>query len=157
MPVVDGRRSHAFDETRNPEWLRSKLTAVATREGDHARITLKQTAPGHGFPTGDLFRRVEVGIAVVDATGTTLHREQRYLARHFVVAPGWVGRHLVRDDRVFEAPVTLPFAVPSGDSAIARVEWWVTYQRVLTPGTGKHPETAIIESEIPLHAGELAW
>ncbi len=157
MPAVDGRRSHAFAETRNPEWLRSKLTAVAARHGDHARITLEQTTPGHGFPTGDLFRRIEVGIALVDAMGRTLRREQRYLARHFVVQPGWVGRRLIRDDRLFDAPVTLQFAVPQGDSEIARVEWWVTYQRVLTPGMGEQPESAVIESEVPLLAGELAW
>lgn len=157
MPVRDGRRSHAFAATRNPEWLRSKLTAVAARHGDHARITLEQTTPGHGFPTGDLFRRIEVGIAVVDATGTTLRRERRYLARHLVVEPGWVGRRLVRDDRVFETPVTLQFAVPPASTAIARVEWWVTYQRVLTPGRGQHRESATIESEVPLHAGELTW
>jgi hypothetical protein len=158
MPVRDGRRSHAFAETRDPEWLRSKLSAVAARHGDHVRITLEQTSPGHGFPTGDLFRRLEVGIAVVDAKGTTVSRERRYLARHFVAEPGSVGRRLIRDDRVFEEPVTveLPVAAAAG-SAIARIEWWVTYQRVLTPGTGRQPETAVIESEVPLHEEQLAW
>ncbi len=155
MPVQRGSRSHAFAETRDPEWLRRKLTAVAERQDRQFRITLAQTSPGHGFPTGDLFRRLEVGITLVDATGTTVHREQRYLARHFVIEPGTPGRRLVSDNRVFDEPTTVDFAIP-GDHSTARVEWWVTYQRVLTPGTGWEPESAVIESEIRLHSGEHA-
>src|SRR5262249_26970509 len=59
MPVVNGRRSHAFSQVRDPGWLRDHLAVTAERSGElEIRITLSQPAPGHGFPTGDLFRRL---------------------------------------------------------------------------------------------------
>jgi hypothetical protein len=37
------------------------------------------------------------------------------------------------------------------------VSWWVSYQRVATVGDGTDPPDAIVESEVKLHSGVLAW
>ncbi|APR81152.1 Cytochrome C553 [Minicystis rosea] len=160
MPLRGGRRSHAFAEVRDPAWLRANLRATATIDAHHTvRITLTQPAPGHAFPTGDLFRGLEIGCEARDAAGRVLRREVRHLARHFEIVPGRQGRHLVRDDRVFDAPVTIemPLAIPSPPPKAARVAYWVTYQRVATVGTGTRPEDVKIESEVQLHSGALPW
>lgn len=71
MPWVDdarGRhRSHRFPGGRDLSLLRSAVDVAASvrLEGDHAVVTVTLTprALGHSFPTGDLFRRVEVTAA----------------------------------------------------------------------------------------------
>ncbi|WP_197041164.1 multiheme c-type cytochrome [Chondromyces apiculatus] len=158
MPVVKGRRSHAFAEVRDPEWLRDHLRVTAARvEEDTVRLTLVQTTPGHAFPTGDLFRRLEVGCELRRADGKVVRREVRHLARHFEAVPGKPGRHLDRDDRVESAPKTvdIELSVPPSAPPSDHIAWWVTYQRVATVGAGTDPSQARVESEVKLHAGVL--
>jgi len=158
MPRVEGRRSHAFAEVRDPAWLRQNLRVTAERaDDDTLRVTLVQPAPGHEFPTGDLFRRLEVGCELKDERGTVLRREVRHLARHFQILPGQPGRHLVRDDRVGSDPRVIEFDLASASPLPrgAKVSWWVRHQRVATVGHGTDPAEAKIESEVLLHSGEL--
>jgi hypothetical protein len=156
MPLVEGRRSHAFDAVRDPGWLREHLSATAERAGeDGVRVTLAQTDPAHGFPTGDLFRRLEVGCEARGADGSVIERRVRHLARHFEKVPGYARRALVGDDRVFDAPVVVEAAFPG--TRPAAVRWWVKLQRVATVGTGTDPADAKIESEVELHSGVLPW
>jgi hypothetical protein len=157
MPPASGGRSHAFAAVRDPGWLGSKLTAKASRGDGEVRVTLAQTDPGHGFPTGDLFRRLAVGCELRSAGGKVLGRDVRYLARHFEAVPGRSGRRLVRDDRVFGEPVVvdLDCALGAPGARLAQLSWWVTYQRVATVGTGTNPADAKVESEVPLHSGVL--
>jgi hypothetical protein len=160
MPSRGGRRSHAFAEVRDPGWLRDNLQVTAARADDRTvRITLVQPAPGHAFPSGDLFRRLEVGYELRDDQGKVLGREVRHLARHFQLVPGRPGRQLVRDDRVFNEPVIVDLALSPSSSPRrpALVAWWVSYQRVATVGTGTDPKKAKIESEVKLHSGVLPW
>lgn len=157
MPIESGQRSHAFDHVRDPAWLRKNLTATAEHTDDVLRIKLVQPNPGHDAPTGDLFRRYEVGYELRTATGELLRREAQYLARHFVVVPSRPGRTLTMDNRVTSEPSIVEFEVPSEAPSSAKITWWVTYQRVATVGTGAKPAEATIESEIKLHSGELPW
>jgi uncharacterized protein YjhX (UPF0386 family) len=159
MPVVSGRRSHAFAESRDPAFLRDSLRVEAERgEQGRVRITLVQTRDGHAFPTGDLFRRLEVGCEIRDEDGKVESRAVRYLARHFAIVPGGQGRQLVADSRVFSDPKVLEFVLrPASRPRKGVVFWWVTYQRVATAGMGTDPSEARIESEVPLHEGELPW
>ncbi|MBX3229088.1 MAG: hypothetical protein KIT84_02020 [Labilithrix sp.] len=154
MPLVEGRRSHAFAETRDAAWLKDRLAVhVELVEGRSLRLTLTQRTPGHAFPTGDLFRRLEVGAERRDDGDRVLGREVRHLARRFQLVPGHSARALLGDDRVFDTPqvVDLPIAPGAGE----RVAWWVTYQRVATVFAGDDPAAAKIESEVPLHDGVL--
>jgi hypothetical protein len=139
--------SHAFTESRDPAWL-----------GDRLRVTAAQTSPGHGFPTGDLFRRLEVGGEIRDERGEVGRRDVKHLARQFAIVPGWPGRKLVADDRVFDEPTVVELALdPPPRVRGGTVSWWVTYQRVATVGMGTDPKEARIESEVRLHAGAFPW
>ena len=154
MPLVNGRRSHAFAEVRSPGWLKDHLQTKAEIRDGHARITLAQTTPGHAFPTGDLFRRLEVGYELRDATGKVTQREVRHLGRRFEHVPGESARRLLEDNRVFDDPkiIDLPINGPAGS-----LEWWVTYQRVAQIGSGVDEANATIESEVRLSGGMLPW
>jgi hypothetical protein len=158
MPARQGRRSHAFDEVRDPAWLRANLVATAERrDAGEVVVTLAQPAPGHAFPTGDLFRRLEIGSELRSADGRLLGRDVRYLARHFEMIPGLPGRTLVRDDRVFDRPTAVSMRPSPGSATAPRgvLRWWVTYQRIATVGTGTDPAGALVESEVALHSGKL--
>ncbi len=145
------RRSHSFAQVRDPAWLRARLTIRAELVGDGGvRITLTPRAPGHAFPTGDLFRRLEI-VAERSGRDGGLHRDARHLARHFVILPDQPSRSLVRDDRIFDAPVTVDLALPPGGA----ITWWVRFQRVATVGVGDDPAAARIESELELAKGTL--
>ncbi len=160
MPLQGGRRSHAFAQVRDPAWLRANLEATAERtEDDTLRVTLVQPNPGHDFPTGDLFRRLEVGYELRTAGGALVRREARHLARHFEIVPGLAGRHLSRDDRVTSEPNIVEMEIPPPAAAPpgSRISWWVTYQRVASVGTGTNPAEASVESEVKLHSGTIAW
>jgi hypothetical protein len=147
MPEVNGRRSHAFADVRDPTWLAEHLDVKAEIVSGRVRVTLAQRGGGPAFPTGDLFRRLEVGAEV---RGT---RSVRHLARHFEIVSGRPGRRLTLDDRVFDSPVEidLDLTPKKGDD----VAWWVSLQRVAEVGTGSDPLEATIESEVKLHSGVL--
>jgi hypothetical protein len=151
MPRVEGRRSHAFTQVRDPAWLRARLSVEATRARDgELRITLTPKAPGHAFPTGDLFRRVEIVAERRTPDGRTA-RDARHLGRHFVLVPGQPRRTLTHDDRIFDGPVTVDLALPPGGA----ITWWVRLQRPATVGVGDDPDEARIESEVELAKGTL--
>ena len=158
MPRASGRRSHAFAAVRDPVWLRENLQATTELSADNRfRVTLVQPDPGHGFPSGDLFRRLEIGCEVRGADGKIEQREVRHLARHFEQVPGRSGRILMRDDRVFAEPSVVEIALSPAplprQSAV--VSWWVSLQRVATVGSGIDPADAKVESSVPLHSGVI--
>jgi hypothetical protein len=166
MPPAGPRRSHSFDQIRDPAWLRDRLRATATQLDDHTlRVTLTQLAPGHGFPTGDLFRRLVVGAefrglpAGRASQGPLVGRDARYLARHFTLEPTSPDRTLRFDDRVFDEPVEIDLAweTPSSAPTAGTLSWWVRLQRVATVGQGSDPTRAIIESEVEIHRGSLPF
>jgi hypothetical protein len=75
----------------------------ATRTGPSTvRITLHPVGLGHAFPTGDLFRRVEVLAQAVGPETQLVSEEVAYLARHFKNQRRKfaVTRVLDRDDRI---------------------------------------------------------
>jgi hypothetical protein len=161
MPVRAGRRSHAFAEVRDEAWLREQIEITSRLHVEGVLVvTLRQPAPGHAFPTGDLFRRLEVGAELVGARGEVIAREVRYLGRHFEVRPGVRGRGLVRDDRVFDEAVEVELGLARDPSALAagtEVRWWVDYQRVAQAFDGSDPARAEIESEVSLARGTLPF
>jgi hypothetical protein len=160
MLLVDGRRSHTFANVRDPAWLRSHLDVSAAQTGDRAiTVTLRQPNAGHAFPTGDLFRRLEIGAELLTAEGEVLARAVTYLARHFEVQVGRPGRQLVLDNRVFDQPRIVTLTMPNSERTPAplRMRWWVTYQRVATAGAGHDTDAATVESSVELHSGVFPW
>jgi Cytochrome c554 and c-prime len=160
MPVERGHRSHSFAQVRDPQWLRKTIDVRGKRgDFDEVIVTLRQTQSGHAFPTGDLFRRLEISAELRDDRGQVVRRDERRLARHFIVRPGVSGRYLQADDRLFDEPVTVDLDVspPANGRGPWRVFYWVKLQRVATVGEGSRAKDSVIESEVVLHSGDFSW
>lgn len=154
MPTLEGtRRSHAFVASRSEEIVRSAVDVEVVRLDDRVRVVLRPKVSGHAFPTGDLFRRVEIAVEVLGPDRLVLARELRHLARHFELAPGATGRKLVRDDRVHHEPRTVE--IPTPPSEQREIAYRVAYQRVAHPLDAGFEE-AIVEGEIVIAEGLLA-
>ncbi len=137
MPIVVGEggkthRSHDFRVLGDATLLRSAVVARAWRSGERAvTVSLSAARVGHAFPTGDMFRRLEVRAHVMGEVSA--RATPRVLGRRFQMIPGPKGprRMQIGDDRLpatGEArEVELPFS-----EAIAgqRVRWEVVYQRM---------------------------
>ena len=155
MPrAPDGHRDHRFRASRDEATLRAALDASATRTSPTAvTVVLSAVGVGHAFPTGDLFRRLEVTAEVIGPDQMSLGETTRYLARHFALRQGQVGRRLVSDDRLHDGPVRLVLEL--GPGAVGRaVSWRVAYQRVGHP-IGDGDEGAVLDGEIALRDGTL--
>lgn len=151
MPLGGGRRGHGFAASRVPDEVRKAVHIAAERTGPTTvRVTLLPRDLGHAFPTGDLFRRIEISAEVAGPDEIVLASANRYLARHF--APG--GRHLLRDDRVTGAGTVVD--LDAGPPAAGRmIVWRVAYQRVAHP-SGIDESEAVLEDEIVLAGGRLS-
>jgi hypothetical protein len=147
-----GRRSHVFAASRDPSALAAAVRIAASREGaSRVRVVLSPSGAGHAFPTGDLFRRVEVLAEIDGPDHVSLGRDVRYLARHFDLKTKTAGRRLVRDDRVRDRPVEVELDL--GAAAAGRpIAYRVAYQRVDHPN-GIDEEDAQVDGEIVLAEG----
>ncbi len=163
MPIVDGpagsHRSHRFAASRDPEVLRGAVEITARCEPRGVTLTLTPARVGHAFPTGDLFRRLELALDPIGRAGADdedTKGARRYLARHFTTTeerPGKPVRTVLRDDRVGArpGPTVVTLTLP-GDVEPARTRWRVSYQRV-EHLRGDSPQRAVVEGEIELAAG----
>jgi hypothetical protein len=138
MPLVDGHRSHAFHVQGNAELLAQAIRVEARREGRHVRLALASGLVGHAFPTGDLFRRVELRAEAVDVDGAVVARARPVvLSRRFerVTSPSGRVTTVEGADTRLGPPGT------PGDTAAyvlrlpryprtATLVWQVVYQRV---------------------------
>jgi hypothetical protein len=144
MPVVerpDGTkyRSHDFSVIGDPDMLRQAVKVVAGRQGS-TELSMSLTADrvGHAFPTGDMFRRLELRAEVLDAEGAVIASAPAvHLARIFAdrrMTPGEAST-----TRVEIADTRVP--PPGGGARLATlrfprstlrytVRWTVAYQRM---------------------------
>lgn len=158
MPEVgdgaDRHRDHRF--ASSDERLRAALVVTASRpRPDRVVLELEPVGVGHAFPTGDLFRRLELKIETLDSTGRTTAVQRRYLERHF--APRRRGepyrrvQPLERDDRL-AGPATFAFDLPG--TSPADIRWSVTYQRV-DHRVADAPERSTLHGQTVLAHGRL--
>ncbi len=169
MPRVAGAdgRAHArhdFHVIGDPDMLR-RAVAVSAAAGpteDEVVVTLVPAAVGHAFPTGDMFRRLEVRASAVDARGeVTQVGKSVPLGRVFSAEDeggAHTGRRQIADRRVpppgegaeRKAIVRFPKAIGAD-----RVSWLVAYQRMdddMARVFGLEPrkdETVIARGELP--------
>jgi hypothetical protein len=129
------RGDHSLASTRDPEALARAVTATATREGDDLLVTLTPHEIGHAFPTGDLYRRLEIH-AERRVDGRRVASATRYLDREFVPWRARDGRinpryrEPVVDDRVRE-PTTVRLSLADPDHAPGgELIWSLDYERV---------------------------
>lgn len=167
MPVVEGpdgrHRSHSFQVVEEPALLRSAVNVEAQRTSSNGvRITLTAARVGHAFPTGDMFRRLEVRARIVDARGKTLATSTPVvLERRFEDRPRDplsdeldMMRVEAEDTRVpppglGSRVVTLPLSRGDGD-----VVWSVVYQRMSTPMAAAFGVSQVLD-EVLLAEGTL--
>jgi hypothetical protein len=151
-----GGRSHAFNGSRDADFVRSAVRVAAARiSPTRVAISLApEPALGHALPTGDLFRRLELSAEATGPDEMVLGEALRFLTRHFELRPGQIGRRLVGDDRLHRGPITVELDVgPAGEGR--PIAWRVAYQRVAHPN-GVDEREADVEGEIPLASGRLS-
>jgi hypothetical protein len=169
MPVVgEGlslHRSHDFSVLGNPDLIRGAATVEATRvAADRVAVTITARSVGHAFPTGDMFRRLEVRAESRNARGDTLARlAPVVLARRFADVPRSASdlsfqRVQVGDDRVpapgAGAPRRVLFTVPPGPNEFLHFQ--VVYQRMSAPMASTFrvdralDEIVVAEGDVPL-------
>ncbi len=156
-PDQPARVDHSLASTRNDDAIRNALEVRAERDGNALHLELRPRGVGHAFPTGDLFRRLEI------------HADLRVDDRVVAEATRWLGRHFapfrrrdgtrnpaydwpVPDDRVV-GPTEVVVPLDAGVAG-AQLHWRLDYQRVdarddLDPGASE------IADEVRLAAGVL--
>lgn len=138
--------------------MRAAVRVEASRPAaTRVEVRLASLVEGHAFPTGDLFRRVEVLVEAVGPDERLVASSSRYLARHFPLArvtPGGPrARSFGPDNRLRGEPVALVFEL--GDPAAGLpVRYRVAYQRVAHPRSTDEAASEI-EGEVVLAQGEL--
>jgi len=151
-----GRRSHAFDVTRNAPLLRAALDASASRpEPTLLEVSLAPRGVGHAFPTGDMFRRLVVRAETLARDGRVVATREETLSRSFTFA-GQQKRELA-DTRLVGPRAVRVFLGAGG--AGRDVRWRVVYQRVTAaplvapPIRGAAGADGHVEDEIVLAEG----
>lgn len=152
LPAAD----HSLASTRDPIALRAALEVSAERDGNDVLLTLEPHDVGHAFPTGDLYRRLELHAELL-VDGRVVDTHTRYLARHFAPwrredgtldpAHAWP----VRDDRVTERTT---IRLPLDGATEGVIVWWVDYERV-DDRDHDHPERSTLANETRLADGTL--
>ena len=170
MPWVDdgagrGHRSHRFAASRDPEMLARAVGVSARRVGmAEVEVTLTPGAAGHAFPTGDLFRRLELRVWVLGVDGPHAPQRRR-LGREFATGAhgGGMLRGETADTRVHAEPVVLRFELGSGpppptpiceDLSSVAVGWELRYQRVAFPDPRRR-DGAALDGEVIVAFGTL--
>jgi hypothetical protein len=160
MPAVGPggvpHRSHAFRGGHDRGLVESAVVVQAERAGALVRITITPRELGHAFPTGDLFRRLEVSAEAVGPEWQVVASQRRYLMRHWQREPspfGVVLRRVTQDDRPLATPVLieLPLGAKASNLPIA---WRVAYQRVEHPRSDNEQDSSV-EGEIDIASGRL--
>jgi hypothetical protein len=152
-------RDHSLASTRDPAAMRAALEAEARREGDDLILRLRPIDVGHAFPTGDLFRRLELH-AQLRIGDELLAEHTRYLDCEFEPWRLADGRRNhayakpVQDDRL-TGPTTIELPLDGGvRGREAVLEWWVDYERV-DARSHLYPELSSLAGEIRLAEGQL--
>ena len=156
----DQHRSHALATTRDPDALRRAVQISAERNGGALRVRIAPQGVGHAFPTGDLFRRLNIVIEVLDGA-RVVRRERRYLARHFVhriQQDGVSRREEAADDRPGARTAdggAIQVDVDFEDAAIGRqISWQVAYERV-DHLLGDSEDGAAVREAVVLASGRI--
>lgn len=161
MPAVKGpsgeHRSHAFASSEDTARVRTAVSVKAQRgPGGSLRIALDANGVGHAFPTGDLFRRLEVSVEAVGPEEQVVASARRYLTRHFGYArsSGVLVKKLVSDDRVAAGAARVVDVDLGPAAARAKLVYRVSYQRVEHPQS-VNSDDALVGSEVVIAEGTL--
>ena len=153
-------RSHAFPGGHDAEFVKSGLRVRAERSaGNGVRLILSTERVGHAFPTGDLFRRLELSAEAIGGDDQVVARARRYLSRHWSEKQllTRVVRQVTRDDRPTQTPLTVELELLRDDAATVAslpLAWRVAYQRVEHPRS-EAEDDGVLDGEIEIASGTL--
>jgi hypothetical protein len=166
-PGSKPHKSHAFQVIGDPSMIRRAAKLSAARlSARKIEITVAAGDVGHAFPTGDMFRRLEVRAEAIRASGEVIAKADPVtLGRTFTDRPRDRDKSLMfafhrveaEDSRVpppGAGPariVQLSFKQPVG---AARVRWRVAYQRMGTAMAASFGVEQAID-EVIVGEGEL--
>jgi Cytochrome c554 and c-prime len=149
-------RSHAFPGGHDADFVKGALSVHAERcSDDRVCLVLATEGVGHAFPTGDLFRRLEVSAEAIGSDQQVVASARRYLSRHWSDERKLftVVRRVTRDDRAAGAPLQIELELRGPVTALP-VAWRVAYQRVEHPRS-ESEQDSIVNGEIELASGTL--
>jgi len=149
-------RSHTFRVQGDRAMLAQavELTGATLGKGE-VQLAIAPGKIGHAFPTGDVFRRVEVRVEAMDAAGRALGAgATEILGRTFGPAPGgYEGvMRVQRSDSRLVGPRTLVLKVPA---ATRRARWQMVWQR-LPPWLATRLGMAMSEHEMVVLEGTVS-
>lgn len=134
VPSKDGgtHRSHAFRVQGDTAMLAQAVKVVGTEVAHHQlALSIAPGEIGHAFPTGDLYRQVELRFTQIDAIGRPTGTPTSYtLTRKFEMQrhqPGNVAvNHQTSDSRLTaQAQYRIPLAPDA-----RKVKWQIVWQRL---------------------------
>ena len=160
MPSVGAgqarHRSHAFPGGHAPDFVKSALRVRAERRADtRVHLVLESEGVGHAFPTGDLFRRLEVSAEAVGSDFQVVSSAQRFLSRHWSEERklATVVRRVIKDDRASGAPLEVELELDASVGSLP-LAWRVAYQRVEHPRS-EAEQDSVLDGEIEIASGTL--
>jgi hypothetical protein len=158
MPRNDaGRRSHVFPGGRDENLVKGAVAVSARRTPNGSvHIALRPLETGHAFPTGDLFRRLELSAEAVGGEWQVVATQRRYLTRHWQRQPSPFGvllRTATSDDRPLASEVEIELPLGSAARGLP-AHWRVAYQRVEHPRSDREEDSSV-EGEIEIGSGTL--
>ena len=168
-PVDDGggkrHLSHAFSVIGDPAMIKGAANVDAARDGSRdVVVSIAPGSVGHAFPTGDMFRRLEVRAEAVDATGkVTASAPPVRLVRSFADRPAGMGENDFVRVEVGDTRVRPPGASDARkvslhfDRSVRNLEvrYTVVYQRMGTAMAASfgveqpHDEIVVAEGVVP--------
>lgn len=117
VACTECHRGHEMSVTRNADVLAKALEYSVRASARNVVVALRSKGVGHRFPTGDLFRALEVHCwieardgRIVAETSTSLHRDWDSVRRIPGTAP-------VPDTRLDGAPVEIVLEIPGTEAA----------------------------------------
>jgi len=136
MPRVPSKkgaahRSHDFRVQGNKDMMvRAVVVDKAEIKDDSLHIDMRPGTIGHAFPTGDLYRRVEVRVFAVDAKDKPLGQPAVEILRR-IFGPAHEAPHktvpIEREDRRLTGPRQIVLPLPKGTS---RAKYEIVWQRM---------------------------
>ena len=166
-PGARPHKSHAFQVIGDPSMIRRAVKLSASRPSARkVAIAIAAGDVGHAFPTGDMFRRLEVRAEAISASGEVIARaDPVILGRTFTdrsrdreKSPAFAFHRVEAEDSRVPPPgagpapiVELSFGGPVGP---LRVRWRVAYQRMGTAMAASFGVEQAID-EVIVGEGEL--
>ena len=155
-------RSHAFLGGHDRDFVKGALRVRAERPAaNRVAFVLQTDRVGHAFPTGDLFRRLEISAEAIGNDYQAVGATRRYLSRHWSEKQqlARVVREVKRDDRATHTPLEIELELqlaPTESAWVASLPlaFRVAYQRVQHPRS-EADEDSVLDGEIEIASGTL--